>query len=565
MTTASASEVARGSTRWRFPGRLGPGEVALGVLLLIAFVHLLRKGEGTTFYYDEWNFVLYRPAWDLDTFLEPHNEHLSLVPVAVYKVLFEFVGLEHYGVYRAVLLVLHLAIAALLYAFVRERAGVPLALASAALILFLGAGYLGILWPFQIGFAASLAAGLGALLALERGNRASDALAGVLVLVALASGSMGLPMAIGALAYVVWSRPFVPARLWVALAPLLAYGAWYLAYGESALRRDNVTATPRYFADEVASAAGGLAGLGIEWGRVLAVVLALLVFRRLAAPLRIPPSAAMVLAVAVSFWVLTGLARAHLGEFDSPRYVYPGALFILLIAAELVRDYRPGRRAVALACALAVGAVLSGLGTMHDGAGVLRGGAHTLRAQLAALEIAGPAVPPDFIPEGGVPQISAGPYFAATRDIGSSPALTEAELATQDPATRGAADGILLRAHSMSLERGQAPPRDPRPHVARLSAGTLTARGACVTLAGERVSADLHVIPRRALVVEPRGDAPVAVRVRRFADEFPSAPIGQAEPGETWLLRLPPGRSRRPWHVELAGPGDVRACAASAS
>jgi hypothetical protein len=108
---------------------------------------------------------------------------MSLVPVAVYKLLFELVGLEHYGVYRAVLLVLHLTIGALLYAFVRARAGAPLALACVAPILFLGAVYLDIIWPFQIGLAGSLAAGIGALLALERNSRRGDVVGGLLLVV----------------------------------------------------------------------------------------------------------------------------------------------------------------------------------------------------------------------------------------------------------------------------------------------------------------------------------------------------------------------------------------------
>ena len=37
------------------------------------------------------------------------------------------------------------------------------------------------------------------------------------------------------------------------------------------------------------------------------------------------------------FWGLTGLARADLGEPAASRYLYPGALFLLLIAIEAGR------------------------------------------------------------------------------------------------------------------------------------------------------------------------------------------------------------------------------------
>src|SRR3954468_13014158 len=99
-------------------------------------------------------------------FLEPHNEHFSLVPVIVYKLLFATAGLDHYAPYRIVALALHLTIAALVFVFVRSRAGDVLALAGATLLLFLGAGFEDVLWPFQIGFMSALAAGLGALILL---------------------------------------------------------------------------------------------------------------------------------------------------------------------------------------------------------------------------------------------------------------------------------------------------------------------------------------------------------------------------------------------------------------
>jgi hypothetical protein len=562
VTSAQVGSKSRRSSRAPSRARLGPWEAALGAVLLIAFVYLLLKGNGTTFYYDEWNFVLDRRQWNFHAFLEPHNEHFSLVPVATYKVLFELVGLQEYGVYRSVLLVLHLVIAMLLFVFVRERVGAPLALASAVLMLFLGAGYLDILWPFQIGLAGSLATGLGALLALERGSRLGDIVAGVLVMLSLASSSLGIPVAIGAFIYVVWSRPLEPARVWVVVLPLLAYGVWYLAYGESALRRDNLTAAPGYFANEVAAATGGLTGLSGDWGRILAVGFALVVLRRLVAPVRISPSAAMVLGVAVSFWGLTALARAHLGEFASPRYVYPGALFVLLIAAEVLRDVRLGRRAIALTFVLVAAAALSGAGAVHDGGVQLRGAANMLRAQLAAVEIAGEALPSDFLPDGGTPQITVGRYFDAVRDLGSSPALSEEELAAASPAARAAADGVLVRGLGVMLKPGDAPRTGARPQVTSLTGATLRAQGSCVLLAGDDVRADLQV-PAGALLVKSRGEGPLAINVRRYADTFPPNPPWRAEPGQASILRLPAGNSNRPWHVEVAGPGDVAACGAA--
>ena len=89
---------ARRSAAWQPASALVLAVFAF--LVVVAFVLLYRKGLGTTFYYDEWNFVMNRREWDVETFLRAHNEHLSLLPVLIFKLLFVTVGLDSYGVYR---------------------------------------------------------------------------------------------------------------------------------------------------------------------------------------------------------------------------------------------------------------------------------------------------------------------------------------------------------------------------------------------------------------------------------------------------------------------------------
>ena len=72
--------------------------------MALAAIVIYRKGLGTTFFFDEWEFVMDRQPWRWDILLTPYNGHLSLLPVLVYKVLFETVGLGPYWVYRLVLL-----------------------------------------------------------------------------------------------------------------------------------------------------------------------------------------------------------------------------------------------------------------------------------------------------------------------------------------------------------------------------------------------------------------------------------------------------------------------------
>ena len=172
----------------------GAGWIAFGALALVAFAGLLYLGRSTTFYFDEWDWVQGRRAWNAAALLEPHNEHLSLVPVLVFKLLFSTVGTDSYVPFRVAGLLLHCGVAALLFAYTRKRVGELLALGAAAVVLFLGTAWPDVLWPFQIGFLSSLAAGIGALLALDREDRRGDVIAAVLLGVALASSSLGLPL-----------------------------------------------------------------------------------------------------------------------------------------------------------------------------------------------------------------------------------------------------------------------------------------------------------------------------------------------------------------------------------
>lgn len=86
-----------------------------GALLVVSGALLWHLTRGTTLWFDEWQWALNRPGGDLGTYLRPHNEHLSLVPIAIYKALFVTAGLEHYGPYRALVIAGHLACVSLVF------------------------------------------------------------------------------------------------------------------------------------------------------------------------------------------------------------------------------------------------------------------------------------------------------------------------------------------------------------------------------------------------------------------------------------------------------------------
>jgi hypothetical protein len=532
--------------------------------MLAAFVYLYRKGSGTSFYFDEWNFVLDRIGTDADTFLQPHNEHLSLVPVAIYKVLFATAGLDDYGAYRAVALVLHLACALLLYLFVRPRVGPALAVVFAALLLFLGAGYFDVLWPFQIGYLASLAAGLGALLALERASRGGDVAATLLLVVSVASSGLGIPMLLGAAAYLL-CRPDRRSRLWVVAVPAVLYAAWYLGYGKGAIKRQNATALPRYAADEVAAAMGAVAGLTIEWGRILAVGGVALVAHRLATARRIAPSLVAVLVAGGAFWLLNGLARAQFGEPGASRYVYPGALFVLLIAAELLRSTRVQPRVVAIVGVLAGAAILSGLGDFQRGGASLREIDRATSAELAAVELAGKRVSPEFQPDTTrMPQVRAGDYLRAIDHYGESPALPANRLASAGPDQAALADKTLLAALGIqvaAVSGGESGDTTAAAQPRAVTPGARAGRHGCVALSGQPGADSLEVVaPPGGLSLRAGAATGAAVFARRFARNYPPEPLATIAPGAQSVMRIPSDGSSVPWRIRLSGATVLTAC-----
>ena len=112
--------------------------VALAAAFAAAAAVIVWAGRGLTFQSDDWTFIRTRLDSGVDVYLDPHNEHLSAIPVAVYKLLFATAGLDHHGAYRIVLLAAFLICAALVFAYGRPRVGPVAALLAGVLIVFFG-------------------------------------------------------------------------------------------------------------------------------------------------------------------------------------------------------------------------------------------------------------------------------------------------------------------------------------------------------------------------------------------------------------------------------------------
>ena len=566
--TSSVSSAPQPALRTRTRTRTAPlrdPRVVLAALMVLAAALMLYAGRGTTFFFDDWDYVQAKYGGGLHSLLVPHNDHLSLIPIAIYKVLFHVVGLSHYGVFRGLLVALNLLCAALVYALVSRRLGQWAGVVAAAALLFMGASWQNMIWPFQMDYMLSTAAGLVAWILLDRDDRAGDFGALVATAVALASSGLGIPVTIAVAVELAWRREW--RRIWVAVLPGALYLVWYLKYGTNSLHSASEVHAVSWALDAGAAATGALVGLGLDWGRPLLLALLLLTGWRLLRGAGVPARALGAAALAVSFWLLTGLSRSDVSTPDTSRYLYLGGVAVIIFAAELLRGPAPPPRALWTAAAVAAVGALIGLGSLDDGSTTLRGVSQTVKAELGALQLAAAHAPAAYRPDTqNAPQIVAGQYLHMVRSVGSSPADSPAEILAANPAARVAADRVLREIQLPALApapRATPSPSAPAPTVERAVAATATTRGNCVLATPVGPGATVFVTARGGLVVRDSARLPVGLWIRRFADSFYLLPAG-VPPGATRALSLAADAASVPWHVEVGLPGAVQVCGLAA-
>ena len=509
--------------------------IAAVAFALLAAVGLMYMGRGIGFWYDEWSFLLTRRGWTADAFLQPHNEHIVVLPVLVYKLLFETVGLSSHWPYRMLPVILHAAIGVTVFLLARSRVGGPAALVAAGLVLVMGRTAQNLLWAFQIGFLGSVLGGLLAMLAIDRGRQVAACIA--LVAAMLCSG-LGIPFALGITAEQLAGRRY--RSLWVPAVPLGIYAVWWLGYGRgtSHITADSASQAAEWATNTAAAAAGSLVGLTIDWGRVLLVLLVAALIIHVVRQQRGTPRLAGLIVAAVSFWGLSGVLRSLTVDPSTSRYLTLGSIVILLVVVELLRGVPLTARALVAGGLLVVFAGLCSLPALRGYAKEQRVWSGLVEAELGAVQLRGPGGPRTFpVDQTYAPQLQAGPFLDAIRDEGSSPADTPSELAHAFNAERRQADRVL---QSIALITAPA---------------TGTAPGNCVRLTASPVE---RTVPAGGLVLDGRGHA--AVQMRRFADDIVN-PVTRVTVAGPTVLRFAPDRSPVPYRVRVsAGDGVVRLC-----
>lgn len=513
--------------------------LVLAALSVLAFAAILRAGRGLFFFGDEWAFMLTRRGVSPEVFFEPHNEHPVAVGVATFKVLLAVFGMSSYVPFQVMIALLHIATGVAVFLYARPRLGPHLALVPAALMLFLGAAWEDVMWPFQIAFIGAVLFGLVALLAFDARR---DWLACVALVLSCMSSGLGFPFLGIALIEILWDERRW-RRLWVVVVPVLFVAVSLVGYGGGQHNQlTSPSAAVRWALEMAAGGFGAFGAVGINWGRslMLAVVVALVLGVR-SGRVRVGRRLVALTAGLLAYWYLIASGRASLQGLapDTSRYLYMSAALILVIAVTAL-----GRTVVTRWGGLALAAVtllacVSGVGLFKAGPVVPRANAPGLKMRLAALETLRGEVPAEAQVDAAYnPDIKAERYFSAAEKFGS-PAPSLADVRAASDGERQVFDGTLVALLGLSLQPG--------------SAGT---GGTCTTVAPEGEA----VMPANGVYRLTASGGTAGIRLRRLADTVAAdaTPWDLAD-GAPLTLELRPDALREPWRAVVGG-APVRVC-----
>jgi hypothetical protein len=523
-----------------------------GAAAATALVWLTSLGRGLTFFYDEWDFVNAAATTNYwHQVLQAHNGHLVMVPYTVYEVLLKTVGLRHYWPYQLFLNVLDVVCGWLLFVLLRRKVHPVVAASAAAVLMLLGPAWQDLLWPFQIAFLGSVAAGLGALVLLDRNTTRADVGACLCLAVAVGCSGVGITFAAGVGVELLWRRQHW-LRLWVPVAPLVLFAAWNAKYGDSSLSSTSPVSMVHASASATAATVGAIIGRGTVAGAVIAVVLGVLV---LVALVRSPARAgrlAMAVTGLLSFWILTVLTRGATQGGQS-RYLYPAAALVLVATAELpslIQTKSPLHRpahppswvpvvtyvAVAGVVAYASLAIWWNASALDTSATGLAANSAVVRAKLGAVVLAGSALPAGFRPDTQyMPQVTVGPFLRAVAAFGS-PGDSRRDLENAPAPLRSAVDAMLLQGRSFS--------------VSGTGALTSSATARCQHDQLDPIEpTETIALHSRGAIVVSNGNVPLVVRARSLASTLSA--VATVPPGAASVVRWSVRPTHLTWQVQF--------------
>jgi hypothetical protein len=559
--------------------------IAAAALTIGGAAVLLVAGRDTWLYLDEWDFATRADQLSAESIFYPQNQNLHATVVLIYRALFELFGLDGYLPFRLLATALVVCIAVLGYVYARRRIGPWWALLPLALLVSSPA-YEVMLWPFQMGQLLSGAAGLGALVLLDREpTRATRVAAAALLVIAVTSSSAGVPL----VAVVVYDRLLTAGRRLEALVALPAaavYAWWYWDYGDREPRANEFTAAAvnaaaRRAIDIGDGAVQSVLGLGSRGttgallGQVGLLVLVILVCWRLFSPYSSGRGRVIALAGGlVTYWFLLAWGRPFQAGLElSGRYLFLSQILMVLLLVEVgrgVADWARDERArrgepvrVAGAVAGAAVVIVGGLALLHnvrtelDFGKILRDNERAMRGQVYGLFL----LPEDrrdgapfFLEALGRQIPRSGAQLFSIIDRFGGPDPTEADVRALPADARGRADQALLGTYAVPAASATAGP-PPAVTVVAGDADPLRQSGSCVTVRaqpGGSLVADVQAPPAGFSVMD-LGEEPLGLLARRYAPTWDGPARVDVAPQSALDVRPAPDRGTQAWSFRLEG------------
>jgi hypothetical protein len=542
---------------------------AAAAVISIALVGF--AGRGQTLKGDEWGYAVHlatEPLVDA-VFTPPAGKYLLVLPMFLYKAAFSTVGIADYLPYRLAGMALTVAAAALFLMLAARRVGYVVALPGAVLILFLGSSGEVTATALRIPAQIAVVAGLGMLLLLERRDLRGDVGACTLLLISITSHPLGVAFAAaGAVLVLFRPAPERWRRAWVFGVPLLAFAAWYIALREPAADGlslgEQLRDLPRFEAESLSAMVAAATGVfrspfngDLDFltppSYLLAAAIVVAVMARTLTA-RLPSSFWAILAAVLVLFAAPAFAPGEVRVPYAPRYLFPGVIMLLLLLSESLRGVSLSttavRGAAAAGMAIFVFAIYSNAIVLEESASTWGSKGEYVRAELAALDLAGGRIDPTFreipLTHTGIYPAS---YFAASEY--GSPAFTASQLRAQSANVRRVADVTLARALSLHLTRIPSLPRraGPSPRNFLTSGKARDSRPGCVTLLPSGAPATSRIqLPRGGATLAAAPGAAVKLALARFGGTH-SYSLEPLRPRGAGSLRVPPDPDQTPWRL----------------
>ncbi len=549
---------------------------ALGLVFIVTAVLILAWGTGQTFINDEWNYLVVYRGFALETLFAPQNGHLVILPRLIYKGMFATFGTSSHVPYQVVTVAVHLIVVAIFFQLVRMRVRLVVAFALTVLVALFGACWDTLMGAYELPNLIGMAGGLGMLLALQRRTRGGDLAACLLLAVSLASFSVGIAFALGALISIWLGGRSQWRRVWVVFIPVALYIAWFIwarKFGQSEVTAESISAIFSGSADQLAAICAAITGLfrvpgsiGLpvvleirpDWGYPLALIFVGLIALHVR---RAPRSIYFwtIVATLVIYFALVASGLSPARTPNSGRYVYLGGILALLLVAELARDVR-WSTAVGLVAFLAFGlSLMANVADLRAGGQLFRAEGETNRATLAALELSREHVDRFRVVEDEKTAHSHADmlfpvwaYYEAAEKFGS-PAYSLAQLEATGEQAREAADEQLVRDYEIATVPTASPALDfngPAPKLLAATGGRSRQVASCLALVPDRGRSGSFQIelPPGGISYRTAPRAEVVLKVARFGEIFAASLPPSTGPAE---ISIPTDASDVPWRAEF--------------